>query len=119
MSKRRETPDSPPKANATSGKQLLVIVAVFAGVLLGINWIFSSSGKKGQERKTQNAAASAPTPTTFAPPGSTARQSALMNPKTGQRVRVSASGDDAPRSVFRTGARPRGENLLFAAVSFH
>jgi predicted CXXCH cytochrome family protein len=99
MSKRRETPDSPPKANATSGKQLLVIVAVFAGVLLGINWIFSSSGKKGQERKTQNAATSAPTPTTFAPPGSTARQSALMNPKTGQRVRVSASGDDAPRSI--------------------
>ena len=95
MSERRKTNDPPPESNETSGKQLLGIVAVFAGVLLGINWFFG--GSETEEQQADDAPG-ANTPVTT-PAESGARQIALMNPKSGQRVRVSATGDGAPRSI--------------------
>ena len=87
MTKRRTDKEEPPGSNQTSGAQLVAIVAAFACLLLGINWIFSGAEKPLEED--------------FAPPSpDSAQPHSMTDTSLLPGLGLNSESSNAPRSVI-------------------
>ena len=87
MTKRRTDKEEPPGSNQTSGAQLVAIVAAFACLLLGINWIFSGAEKPLEED--------------LAPPSpDSAQPHSMTDTNLLPRLGLNSESANAPRSVI-------------------